>query len=259
MRTRVRARPEVPAETSVQGSRHTAPGDPVTADRWLLRLGAVAVAVGLVLQILMELLHPSGADPNDSAAAFREYATSGSWTAVHIGQFFGTLLIVVALVALGRGLARQGGLAGALAVVGAVAAVLVAAVFAVQMAVDGIALKATVDAWVRATGAADKAVAFQVAESIRWVEKGLSGFFQLLNGTALLALGVSVALGRSYPRWLGWTGAAGGVGFLAGGVTTAHTGFSMEAGMVLLAPLVLGTVFLLGMSVSMWRRSSVAG
>jgi hypothetical protein len=67
-----------------------------------------------------------------------------------------------------------------------------------------------------------------------------------------------MALGRSYPRWLGWTGAAAGIGFLAGGVTTAHTGFSTEASTVLVAPLVLGIVFLLGASVCMWRRSRMA-
>jgi hypothetical protein len=233
-------------------------GHAPTAERSLLRIGAVAIPVGLLLQILMEVLHPSTADPNDSPAAFQEYAASGTWTAVHIGQFFAALLIALALVALARFLSHQGGVAGAFAVGGGVAAVVVAAIFAVQMAVDGVALKETIDAWMKATDAADKSAAYQMAEGIRWVEKGLSGFFHLVNGAAFLALGLSMALGRSYPRWLGWTGAAAGIGFLAGGVTTAHTGFSTEASTVLVAPLVLGIVFLLGASVCMWRRSRMA-
>ena len=206
----------------------------------------------------MEALHPSNADPNDSAAAFQEYAASNTWTIVHIGQFFAALLVALALVTLARSLTRQGGVAGALAVIGGVTAILVAAIFAVQMAVDGVALKATIDTWTSATQAGDKASAYQVAEGMRALEKGLSGFFHLVNGTTLLALGLAIAFGRSYPRWLGWVGAVSGLGFLAGGIVTAHTGFSPLAGTVLLGPTVLGAIFLIGAAVCMWRRSSTA-
>src|SRR5215203_380207 len=171
-----------------------------TSDRYLLRIAAVAIPVGLVLQIVMETLHPSKADPNDSAAAFQEYAASTTWIIVHIGQFFAALLVVLGLVALARSLSRQGGVTGALAVIGGATAILVAAIFAVQMAVDGVALKATIDTWINATEAADKASAYQVAEGIRALEKGLSGFFHLANGTTLLVLGLAITLGRNYPR-----------------------------------------------------------
>ena len=202
----------------------------------------------------METLHPSKADPNDSAAAFQEYAASTTWTIVHIGQFFAALLVALALVALARSLSRQGGVTGALAVIGGATAILVAAIFAVQMAVDGVVLKATIDTWSNATQAADKSSAYQVAEATRWLEKALSGFFHLANGTTLLILGLAIAFGRGYPRWLGWVGAASGLGFLTGGVVTAYTGFSQLAGTVLLGPVVLVTVFLLGAAVCMWRR-----
>ena len=132
------------------------------------------------------------------------------------------------------------------------------ATFAVQMAVDGVALKATIDIWINATQAADKASAYQVAEGIRAIENGLSGFFHLTNGTTLLVLGLAIAFGRSYPHWLGWVGAVSGLGFIAGGVVAAYTGFSALVGTVILGPFVLGTVFLLGAAVCMWRRSSGA-
>ena len=177
---------------------------------------------------------------------------------MHIGQFFAALLVALALVTLAWSLTRQGGVAGALAVIGGVTAILVAAIFAVQMAVDGVALKATIDTWTNATQAGDKASAYQVAEGMRALEKGLSGFFHLVNGTTLLALGLGIAFGRSYPRWLGWVGAVSGLGFLAGGIVTAHTGFSPLAGTVLLGPTVLGAIFLIGAAVCMWRRSSTA-
>lgn len=224
----------------------------VGEDRSLLRLGAVSIVVGLVLQFVMGLLHPSRADPNDSAAAFAEYARSDAWIAVHIGQFVGTLLIVIGLVAVSRHLARQAGGAGAAALVAGLAAVLVAAVFAVQMAVDGVALKDAVETWARAPEA-DRQAAFLAAEAVRWTEKGLSAFFQLLNGVALLALGLAMVLGRGFPRWLGWVGVIAGLGALPGSVVVAYTGFSPTAARVLQPAAVLGAVFLIGTAVVMWR------
>jgi hypothetical protein len=226
-----------------------------SAERALLRIGAVTAVLGIVLEVAMDQLHPSRANPNDSAAAFAEYARSGDWAYVHIGQFLGTLLIVLTLVALSRPLARQAGIAGALAIVGTVTAVVLAAVFAVQMAVDGVALKSAVDAWASATSAADRATAFAVADGIRDVEKALSSFFHLTNGLTLLTLGLSVALGdgQRFRRWLGWFGALAGVAFLAGSVLVARTGFSAQADRVLLPALLLSAVFVLGAAWSMWR------
>ena len=217
----------------------------------LLRLGALAGVAGLVVQVVSTLLHPSDAPPNDSAAAFREYAAFGGWELVHIGQWLGVVLVAVALFILARVLTGQSGLAGAFAVPAMVAAVLVAAVFTVQMAVDGVALKAAIDLWLgSAPGGAD--AAFGVAEGVRGLEKGLSGFFHLLNGSTLLLLGLAMVCGRAGPRWLGGVGVLAGLGYLAGGVVTAYTGFSATAGTVLLGPLALGIVFLLGACAWMW-------
>jgi hypothetical protein len=225
----------------------------------LLRFGAVSAVLGIVLEVVMDRLHPSGADPNDSAAAFAEYARSGDWAYVHIGQFLGTVLIVLALVAIGRALASQPGAAGALADIGSVTAVLVAAVFAVQMAVDGVALKSAVDAWAGASSGVERSTAFGVAESVRSLEKGLSSFFHLTNGLTLLALGLSAALGHRLARWLGAVGALAGAGFLVGGVVVARTGFSAQANRVLLPALLLSAVFLFGASWSMWQTGHDSG
>jgi hypothetical protein len=223
-------------------------------DAPLLRLGAALGVVGVVLQVVTDRLHPHHVDPNQSASVFREYAHSEHWTAVHLGQFLGTFLIVLALVALARALSRQSGFAGALAVLGGVTAVIVGAVFAIQMAVDGVALKAAIDSWVGAVTPGDQSSAFHVAESVRWTEKGLSGLFQTVNGATLLSLGLSIALGRYFPRWLGGVGIVAGVAFVAGGVSTAHTGFSAASGTFLLPATLLLAVFLLGVFTSMWRR-----
>jgi len=235
----------------------TAPEAALRKDRLALRAGAVAGLVGLVLRIVTDQLHPSTAPPNDSAAAFREYARSDIWTYVHVGQYLCALLIVMSLLALARRLSRQDSLAGVLALVGGVMAVMVAVVFTVQMAVDGVALRSAVHAWVTAAPGAATVSAFGVAESVRSLEKGLSGFFLLNDGFTLLALGLAIALGHRYARWLGWAGAVAGVAFLVGGVVTASTGFSPESGVFLGPGSILLAVFVVGVCVSMWRDDAL--
>jgi hypothetical protein len=231
--------------------------DAAAADSALLRIGAAAGITGVLLQLAMDQMHPAHADPNVSGAAFTEYSRYGMWTNVHIGQFLGTLLLVVALLALARGLSRQRGLAGALAICGALTAVILVAVFTVQMAVDGVALRSAIDTWANAAPGPAKTSAFQVADGLRGLEKGLSGFFHLNNGITLITLGLSIAIGHLYARWLGVTAVLAGIGFLIGGVITAETGFSSHAGSVLTPALLLLAVFIVGICISMWRHATV--
>ena len=174
------------------------------ADAALLRVGAVAGVAGLLVQLVMGQLHPGQADPNRSRAAFAEYAQDTSWTAVHIGQWAGTLLLGLALLVLARSLVRQPGLPRALAFVGAVTSVLLVAVFTVQMAVDGVALRSAIDTWTSAPAGPARTSAFQVAEGVRGVEKGLSGFFHLSNGLTWCRSGCPSPWGTSTRA--GWGG-----------------------------------------------------
>lgn len=232
-------------------NHHPDPRPERQLDRRILRLGALSGVVGVIVEFAAGTLHPGHVQPNDSVAVFQEYAASSVWTNVHIAQFVGGFLVAIALIILAASMPRTG-VSGALAFVAGVAGVLVAAVFAVQMAVDGVALKWTIDAWL-AAAPADRPAALFVAESVRDLEKGLSGFFHLLNGTTLLTVGASIAAGRAYPRALGWLGIVAGVGFIAGGVATAHTGFSPASGELLSPAALVGIVFLVGAAVTMWR------
>jgi hypothetical protein len=232
------------------------PNRPGSGDRTLFRLASVLGVLGIALVVIMEgFLHPNREHPNNSPAAFREYAASASFTSVHIGDFVGMLCIVLALVALQRSLSHQGGWTSACATVGMVAAVVTAAVFTVQMAEDGVALKAAVDDWVAAP-TPQKAAAFRVADGIRDLEKGLSGFFQMANGIALLSLGLALVMSRHHARWLGGVGALAGLGALVGGWTTAHTGFSTAASRFSLPTVVFLLVFVLGVCAVLWRQGS---
>ena len=228
------------------------PVEASTEDATRLRLGAAAMVAGLSAQLPLGVLHPHREYANDSPAAFHEYAHSTDWLAVHLGQFLGVLLVSLGLVALGSSLARRRGLRGALGQMGAATALVSASVFAVQMAVDGVALKTAVDAWVSA-GAAEHDAAFGIAETVRSLEKGLSGIFSVLNGLTVLALGLGLGCRHGVSRWLGWVGVVAGLGLLTGGVLTAGTGFSREASALMLPTTALVTVFVLGAARAMWR------
>lgn len=230
---------------------------PSRTERADLRLGACLAVAGLAVQLPLGNWHPHEQDPNASREAFIEYAQSNDWVLVHIGQFLGAALVCFGLVLLARTLARPRGVAGALALIGGAAAIVATAVFAVQMAVDGVALDAAIGAWLDADPG-NRAAAFLVADSIRAVEKGLSGFFHLSNGITLLAFGLSIAIGRHLPRALGWIGAAAGAAFLALGSIVAHTGFSAAGATVALVATVLVAVFLTGLALVAWLRTPVS-
>ena len=99
---------------------------------------------GAIVFLIGTNLHPLGADPNDAAAAFMEYVADHVWIASHLMQLLGVALMVVALLFLAQELKCAGGKRWArIAAGGAIASLGVAAVL---QAVDGIALKAMVDA-----------------------------------------------------------------------------------------------------------------
>ena len=220
-----------------------------------LRLGTAALVTGLLSQIPLGALHPHREYANDSVAAFHEYARSGDWVLVHLGQFLGLTLATIGLVAMATSLGRHRGAAGFLGLAAAVTAVVSAAVFAVQMAVDGVALKAAIDAWEAASSTADATAAYQVAESVRSVEKGLSALFNLLNGLTLLSLGAGLSVGDGRGRRLGWIAAMSGVGFVAVGFLTAQTGFSHLATSAALPATGALLVFAVGMAYAGRRRT----
>jgi hypothetical protein len=242
--------------TSIRTTPVTPPTDTLRIESpTQLRLGTAALVTGLLSQIPLGAMHPHRENANDSVAAFHEYARSGDWVLVHLGQFLGLTLATIGLVAMATSLGRHRGVASFLGLAAAVMAVVSAAVFAVQMAVDGVALKAAIDAWEAASSTADATTAFRVAESVRSVEKGLSALFNLVNGLTLLSLGAGLSLGGGRGRRLGWIAAVAGVGFVAVGFLTARTGFSHEATSVALPATGALLVFAVGMTFAGWRQT----
>lgn len=217
-----------------------------------LSLAAAAAVIGPPAYVAVTLLHPPGV-ASDHPATFRQYAMSHSWVVIHLAQLACMVAGMVGLAGVAASMLRlqeQGRLLALLAV--GLAAASIPTAFALQ-AVDGIALKRAVDAWVAEGGAVGSA-SFAAARAIRWVEEGLNAALGLTLGSAAVLTGAAMVRGAVYPRWLGWVGAAIGVGVLTGAVIVAETGFSPAAQVWVLARNPALWLWTAVVGVLMWRR-----
>jgi hypothetical protein len=234
---------------SEAASRQVGSDDAITT-----RIGAVALPLGIVLIAISEIFHPSREDPMDFPAVFEEYAQSNVWTTVHLGEYFGFLLLLGGLVALYYSVSARPGAGAGLAPFGLAAAVATAASFTVLQAVDGVTLRYAVDAWASAP-APQKTAAFAAAEVARWTEIGMNSLSFFLAGLTLFLFGLAIALGRVYPRWVGLMAAISGAAFMYDGVVVvAYEGFVPS--IVKTVGLLLLAVWAFVMAVLMWRNGS---
>src|SRR3954469_2621194 len=190
-----------------------------------LRLSAVLLVVGFILYVLIGLLHPGREPANNHRAVFAEYASSDNWTAVHLGQFAGMAVIIAGLLVLYLALDLGVGGAAWMARLGAVSAAVSLGLYGVLQAVDGVALKQAVDAWVSAPEA-EKAARFAGAEAIRWLEWGTRSYQSFMFGLTLILLGAAVAVTAELPRALGYLMALSGLAYLVQGWVLGTEGFS---------------------------------
>jgi hypothetical protein len=218
------------------------------------RIGATCAIAGSVLLLVGTYLHPAKANPNQAVAAFTEYAADELWLASHLMQLAGVALIVAALLFLTKELQMRGRIDWShVAAAGAIASLAVATVL---QAVDGIALKAMVDAWAAAP-AAEKQVAFHAAFAVRQVEIGLASTLSLLFGVTVTVYGVALLGDHTYPKWSGGLAIVGGVPTTIAGVVMAYTGFSELAMAITMPASLVLVIWMLTLGVLMWRRGGV--
>ena len=144
--------------------------------------------------------------------------------------------------------------AAAWARLGTAAAVASTSVLAALQAVDGIALKGMVDAWVSAPPA-EKQSLFHATLAVRQIEIGLASFWAVLSGLTFLLFGLAVAKSEMYPKWLGGVAAVAGSGLSLGGLTVAYTGFSTLAMDINMVSGLVVTLWVIGIGILMWRRA----
>ena len=190
-----------------------------------MRLAGTLAFAGFAVSVVAGLLHADTASANDHPATFAEYARSGIWTAVHLGQFAGMALLIAGLLVLLVVLKAPDGPMAWTARFGAVAAIAALALYAALQAVDGVALKHAVDAWATAAEPA-KAARFATAEGIRWLEWGMRSYQSFVLGTALVLTGAVVVGARRVSRLIGYLMALSGLAYLAQGWIIGAEGFS---------------------------------
>jgi hypothetical protein len=232
----------------MSGKARTAVRD-ATQERMLVLVAGALMTAGVVLSVMAGQAHPHREAPNSHPEVFEEYAGSTAWTWVHFLQFAAAAIVVAGLVTLYAAMLARGrpSLVGLL---GVSAGIVTVAVFAVNMAVDGIALKRAVDAWVAAP-AGEKATRFAAAETVRWLEWGSNAFFQLMLGVTLGLLGVAIVRTAVVARTLGWISVVAGLALAVNGVLTGYHGFAGTPFGT--AAMLLVLVMSVGVLVAGWR------
>jgi hypothetical protein len=219
--------------------------------RTSLRLSAALLLAGQLLYIVITQFHADGA-ANNHPAVFAEYAHSGIWKAVHLGQFAGIAILVAGLLALFFALdARDGGARWA-GRFGAASAVVALALYGVLQAVDGVANKEVDDAWVAAP-AAEKAARFASAEAIRWLEWGARSYQDFALGLALLLFAVAVARTAWVARPIAYLVGLSGLTYLAQGWVVGSEGFSGTHTILILLAWALSLAWMIWLAVVAWR------
>ena len=234
-------------------------------ERSILRMGSIAFLAGMVIFLVSTILHPGREDPTNHPLVFAEYAEDELWVASHIGQFAGGMLAFAGgFIALFRLLSRsESGITSALAWMGLAATIAAGSALAVLQAVDGIALKIAVDTWYAiapspsADDGGEKAIAFRVAEGIRWTEIAANSFFRILQGSVGIIFGVAIAASATtLSRWIGALGVFAGVATIILGVRVAYVGFATVGSIedTVSTWTYLAWVVILG--IFMWRKTT---
>jgi hypothetical protein len=190
-------------------------------------------------------------------AVFAEYAASTQWTAIHLGQFVGMAVILAGLVVLFFALRVYTGTAGWMARFGAIAAVVVLGVYAVLQAVDGVALKQAVDAWVAAPEA-EKVARFASAETVRWLEWAVRSYQSFLLGITFLLFAVAIVLTARVPRLIGYLMGLTGLAYVVQGVIIGTEGFAADNALPTLAGYGVWIVWSLWLLILAWRMKETS-
>ena len=219
--------------------------------RTSLRLSATLLLAGQLLYIVITLFHADG-DANNHPAVFAEYARSGIWKAVHLGQFAGIAILVAGLLALFFALDIRDEAARWAGRFGAASAVAALALYGVLLAVDGVALKQAVNAWVDAPDA-EKAARFASAEAIRWLEWGMRSYQDFALGLAVLLFAAAVVRTAGVARPIAYLMGLAGLTYLVQGWVAGSEGFSGTETNGIVLTGVLNVAWMIRLLIVAWR------
>jgi hypothetical protein len=222
-----------------------------------LRLPAGLLIAGQLLYIGVTQLH-AGGDANDHRHIFEHYAENGLWGPVHVGQFLAVALLVAGLLALRHALAGRAPQADGLLRFGAGTATVALALYGALQAVDGVALKQAVMAWVNAPEA-EQASRFASAEVIRWLEWGMRSYHDFSLGLSLLLFAAAIVWKRLLPRALGGLMGLAAVACFAQGWVAGTDGFTAAQSIGIVAGWALCVAWMTWLAIHAWGESGRSG
>lgn len=197
----------------------------VGGDRQSLRIGAALLIAGAVVYaVVTPLFHPGGGP--DPITEFVMYADSRSWTLVHAVQFASSVAIAFGLLALAYGLRAEVGIPGLVKRFAAASAVAGIALNGALYAVDGVALKEAVDAWVSSPPQTQPAM-FVAVEGLRGLEWGLRSYVAFTSGLTLILLAIPVVRAAPLFRFIGYLMGLTGLAYVAVGVGYGASGTAL--------------------------------
>jgi hypothetical protein len=220
---------------------------------WVFRIGSAAGIVGALLGMVGNLIHPA-TPTDDPEGVARAIADSDLWVADHLAIVLGLILMLGGLVAIAHSI--QGGLPGALAQLGSVAAVAGITVGLILVTLDGLAAKQIAEAWTTAPPE-EQAAALRLVLAEETMNFALAALFNILfAGVTFILYGLAVAWSRVYPRWLGWVVVVAGLGSVVAGLVQAYAGESTTVTRVLtiIFPTVI-TLWLVQMGLLLFRKA----
>ncbi len=224
-------------------------------DRTVLRLGSWAAIIGALGTMVGNILHPRFASYDDPVIEqIRIAAESDIWVPVHLAIVLGIVFMLGGLVALRHSIPDE--LAGTLARFGLIAATAGATIGLVLVILDGVAARQLAQEWAAASPQ-HREVALGLVHANETINFALASLFNFVFAAATFILfGLAVALGGTYPRWLGWVAAGAGVLSVAAGTVQASIGEPTDASRVLtiIGPTVI-TLWLLVMGILLLRKS----
>ena len=226
--------------------------------RWVYRIGGGSAIAGAIIGLVGNLAHPVTAGPDDPEATARVVAESQIWVPLHLALLVAFVLMLGGLVAIHDSI--EGGLAAALARFGLASAVVGTTVGVVLITLDGFAAKHLAESWLSAPPdlRASAIGSFRAEDSINFAL--LSPLNLVFAGFTFILYGLAVAFSDTYPRWLGWTVAAGGAGGSVSGVIQSYIGepVGITTALGIAAPTVI-TVWLFSMGILVFRKGRGPG
>jgi hypothetical protein len=217
----------------------------------LLRLSATLSFIGVLVYGVVSYLHADGGPTYETT--FANYAASGDWVAVHLGQFVGMAGLLAGLLVLFFALNISEGTPRWVGFFGAIAAGVTLALEGVLYAVDGVALKQAANAWASAP-AAEQAARLASAEAIRWLEWGVNSYSNFMFGLTMVLLAIGIVWTARVARPIGYLMGLSGLAFIVLGWLVGSEGFTPIHNVPMNAGAALLLAWIIWLLIVAWRR-----